>query len=41
MTFSRVFTFTARVFRQVSVGPEVVPNPGAGWPCTVIFFEIG
>ena len=23
------------------MGPAVVPNPGAGWPCTVIFVEIG
>ena len=41
MTFSRVFTVTARVVRQVSVGPSVVLNPGAGWLCTVIFVEIG
>ena len=41
MTFYRVFTVTARVVRQVSVGPSVVPNPGAGWPCTVMFVEIG
>ena len=27
--------------QQVSVGPEVVPNPGAGWTCTVIFVDIG
>ena len=41
MNFSRVFTVTARVVRQVSVGPAVVPNPVAGWPCTVIFVDIG
>ena len=41
MLFSRVFTVTAIVVRQVYVGPTVVPNPGAGWPCAVIFVEIG
>ena len=37
MTFSRLFTVTARVVRQVSMGIEVVLNPGAGWPYAVIF----
>ena len=23
------------------MGPAVVPNFGTGWPCTVIFVEIG
>ena len=41
MTFFRVFTVTARVVLQVSVGPAVVPNPGVGWSCTVISVEIG
>ena len=41
MTFFRVLTVTARVVIKVSVGPAVVPNPGAGWLCTVIVFEIG
>ena len=36
-----MFTVTARVVQQVYVGPAVVPNPGAGWPCTMIFVEIG
>ena len=40
MTFFRFFTVTARVVRQVSVGPAVVPNPGVGWSCTVISVEI-
>ena len=41
MTFFRVFTVTARVVRQVSVGPAVVSNPGVGWSCNVISVEIG
>ena len=41
MTFFRVVTVTARVVRQVAVGPAVVPNPGVGWSCTVISVEIG
>ena len=41
MTFFRVFTVTAIVVQKVSVGPVVVPNPGVGWLCTVIFAEIG
>ena len=41
MTFFRVFTVTARVVLQVSLGLEVVPNPGVGWSCTVIYVEIG
>ena len=41
MTFSRVCTFTARMVRQVSVGPAVVSNHGVGWSCTLISVEIG
>ena len=41
MTFVRVFTVTARVVQQVSVGPEVVPNPGVGWSWNVISVDIG
>ena len=41
MTFFRVFTVTARMVRQVSVGPAVVLNPGVGWSCNVISVEIG
>ena len=41
MTFFRVFTVTARVVRQLFMGPAVVPNPSVVWPCTVIFVEIG
>ena len=41
MKFSRVFTVTDRVVQQVSVGPAVVPNPGVGWSCIVIFVKIG
>ena len=40
MTFFRLFTVTARVVLAVTVGPAVVPNPGAGWLCTMIFVEI-
>ena len=36
-----MFTVTARVVQQVSVGPSVVPNPGVGWLCTGISIEIG
>ena len=36
-----MFTVTARVVRQVSVGPAVVSNPGVGWSCTVISVDIG
>ena len=41
MTFFRVLTVTARVVIKVSVGPAVVPNPGIGWSCTVIYVDIG
>ena len=30
----------ARVVRQVSVGPAVVPISGAGWPCPVILLRL-
>ena len=41
MTFFRVFTVTARVVRQVSVGSAVMSNPSVGWSCTVVSVEIG
>ena len=41
MNFFRVFTVTARVVRQVSVGPAGVSNPSGRWLCTVISVEIG
>ena len=40
MTFFRVVAVTARLVRQVSVGPAVVPNPGVGCSCTMISVEI-
>ena len=36
-----MFTVTARVVRQVSVGPAVVLNTCVVWPCTVVFIDIG
>ena len=41
MTFFRLCTVSARVVRQVSVGPIVMSNHGVGWSCTVIYVEIG
>ena len=41
MTFFRVVIVTARVVRQVAVGPALVSNPGVGWSCTVISVDIG
>ena len=41
MPGSRFFTVTARVVRRVAMGPAVVPISGDGWPCAVIFVELG
>ena len=40
MTFFRVCKVSARLVRQVSLGPTVVSNHGVGWSCTVISVEI-
>ena len=41
MPGSSFLAVTARVVRRVAMGPAVVPISGDGWPCAVIFVEIG
>ena len=41
MPGSRFLTVTNQVIQQLAVVPAVVPISGDGWPCAVIFVEIG